>query len=69
MTVKEYEVKVFLDHHLGEMECSQEAVLMHIQLSGKLPCVGEPLLALPRQVPEKTKKYAIPYGRVRRIET
>ena len=60
--------RVFLKHHLGEMEVDVNAVQEHIRLSGHLPAVGKPLLTTPEKSHFGHKRFAVPYGRVVRIE-
>lgn len=61
--------RVFLKHHLGEMEIDNSAVLMHVRITGALPVVGQPLRMLPRESYAQHKRFAIPYGTVLRVES
>ena len=58
--------RVFIERHgLGEAEVLPEAILEHVQLTGKLPAVGHPLFTSPVK---GNKLFALPYGKVVRIE-
>jgi len=60
--------RVFLKHHLGEMEIDNSAVLMHVRITGALPVVGQPMRMLPRETYAQHKRFAIPFGVVARVE-
>lgn len=60
-------MRVFLEHHgpsADEMEASQKSVKNHVAVTGQLPVVGKPLYA----PIDASKKLALPYGKVVRIE-
>lgn len=59
-------VKVFITHHTGEAEASEELVQQHIRITGKLPLPGNKLLALPKGMSHKA--FAIPIAEVIRVE-
>lgn len=58
---------VYVKHHLGEAEVSQETLAQHVSITGKIPEVGDALMALPCGIHHKA--FAIRIGDVCRVTT
>ena len=68
-TVETPNWRVFIKRHgieVEEAEVSSDAIREHIDITGCLPVVGKPLFTSPLR---GNKLFAIPYGKVVRIET
>jgi len=59
-------VKVYIAHHQGEAEVSEESLRHHVRITGALPSVGEPLRCLPKGATHRL--FSLPFGQVVRVE-
>lgn len=59
-------MRVFISHHLGEAEVTENTLALHLRITGKIPAVGNKLMALPPGL--ALRPFAIPIGEIVRVE-